>query len=223
MASCPGCRKEIREGWKFCRFCGHALTAQDSEPETSLREHIATDVLARQIGPGEMGGILNKTVVVEEGQSALLFVGGRHDLTLGPGKHSMGNILSSRTRDVTVVLVRTSDVSLHASVSRLLSSDPLSLSLDFRLVLKIEEPMRFWRNLANGADSYHTKQPLSRCHVRAGGGRLRGVCRLPHCPRVGRLRRGWPGVGIGPGIPSGATPVPMGAAPSILPGRQHPL
>ena len=129
MVSCPGCRKEIREGWRFCRFCGHALTAQDSEPETSLREHIPTAFLARRIGPGEMGGILNKTVVVDEGQSALLFVGGRHDLTLGPGKHSMGNILSSRTRDATVVIVRTSDVSLDASVSRLLSSDPLSLSL----------------------------------------------------------------------------------------------
>ena len=156
MASCPGCLKEIRKEWKFCRFCGRALLAQTSELETSLREHIPVDVLARRIGPGEMQGLLNRSVVVEEGQSALLLIGGRHDLTLGPGKHSMGNILASRTRDVTVVLFRTSDVPLEASVSRLLSSDPLPLTLDFSLILKVEEPMRFWRNLANGVDSYHT-------------------------------------------------------------------
>ena len=105
--------------------------------------------------PGEMGGLLNKTVVVEEGQSALLLIGGKHDLTLSPGKHSMGNILSSRTRDATVVLLRTSDVPLDASVSRLLSSDPLLLTLAFRLVLKIEEPMRFWRDCRPSAIMGH--------------------------------------------------------------------
>jgi class 3 adenylate cyclase len=101
-----------------------------------------------------MRGLLNKTVVVGEGETALLFLGGRLDQTLSPGRHSIGNILSSRTRDASVVLFQTSDIPLDVTISRLLSSDPLPLSLEFRLVLKVYDPMRFMTNLASGADSY---------------------------------------------------------------------
>ena len=156
MPICPGCQKEVQAGWKFCRFCREPLAAQASEAVASLAEHIPPGILARRIEPREMQGLLNKTVVVEEGQTALLYLGGRHDLTLGPGKHAIGNILSSRTRDATVVLLQTSDLPLEVSVSRLHTSDPLPISLDFRLVLKIEEPARFWSNLVSGAGSYDT-------------------------------------------------------------------
>ena len=157
MPICSGCRKVVQEGWKYCRFCGHDLASQSPDSESSFGRFLPPDDLMRRMEPREMQGLLNKTVVVEEGQSALFFIGGRHDLTLGPGKHSVGNILSSRGRDAEIVLFRTSDVPIEVSIPSLLSTDPLPLSLDFRLVLKIEDPMGFWRNLASGAGSYASR------------------------------------------------------------------
>ena len=154
MISCPGCHRETEAGGNFCGFCGHPLASPAPESGSDLSEQLPGDVLMRRIVPGEMQGLVNKTVVVEEGQAALLLIGGRHDRDLGPGKHSIGNVLSSTTRDASIVLFQNSDVPLTVSVPRLLSSDPLPLSLDFRLVLKIEEPMLFFRNLFGGADSY---------------------------------------------------------------------
>ena len=154
MISCPSCHRETEAGGNFCGVCGHPLASPTPETGADSSEHLQSDVLMRRIEPGGMQGLLNKTVVVEEGQAALLLIGGRHDRNLPPGKHSIGNILSSTTRDASIVLFQASDVSLTVSVARLLSSDPLPLSLDFRLVLKIEDPMLFFRNLFGGADSY---------------------------------------------------------------------
>ena len=64
-----------------------------------------------------------------------------------------------------MVVLRTSDVTLDLSVSRLLSSEPLSLTLDIQVVLKIEEPLRFWTNRADGADSYHTSHLAAAIYV----------------------------------------------------------
>ena len=119
------------------------------------------DLLVRQIQPQEIRGLLSKTLIVEEGQVAVLLVEGRHDATLSPGKHSIGNILTSRGRDATVLLFRASDVAVDTSVARLLTADPLSLTLDCRLTLKLENPLVFWTNLMQGADSYSVQ------HLRA--------------------------------------------------------
>ena len=154
MISCPGCHRESEPSGKFCGFCGHPLAPGAAESGADTSDHLSGDVLMRRIDSGEMQGLLNKTVVVEEDQAALLLIAGRHDRTLGPGKHSIGNVLSSTTRDASIVLFQSSDVSLTVSVARLLSSDPLPLSLEFRLVLKIEGPMLFFRNLFGGATSY---------------------------------------------------------------------
>ena len=147
MPNCPKCGKEVRPGWVFCKGCGLRLPAPVPEPETSLADQTSGAILVRRIDSGEMQGLLNKTVVVEEGQSAVLLVEGRHDVTFGPGKHNIGNVMSARARDAAVVVFQTSDIPLTVSVPRLLTSDPLPLSLDFSLVLKIEEPMGFFRNL----------------------------------------------------------------------------
>lgn len=154
MLSCPHCGKEVQDGWKFCGFCSSALGSPSEATQVSIAAHGLADDLMRRLDPGQMKGLLNKRVVVDEGQTALLFLGGRLDQALGAGSRSIGNILSSRTRDASVVLFQTSDIPLNVSISRLLTSGPLPLSLEFRLVLKVEEPMRFVTNLANGADYY---------------------------------------------------------------------
>ena len=157
MTSCPGCQRETEAGVNFCGFCGHSLSGPAPESGADLSERLQGSVLMRRIEPREMQGLLNKTVVVDEGQAALLLIAGRLDRDLGPGKHSIGNILSSTARDASIVLFQTSDATISVSVSRLLSSDPLPLALDFQLVLKIEEPMLCFRNLLEGADSYNAQ------------------------------------------------------------------
>ena len=155
MTSCPCCKREIDAGGKFCGCCGHHLASPTPDLKSANSDHLWLDVLMRYINPSEMRGLLNKTVVVKEGQSALLFMGGRHDRTLGPGLHSIGSILSATTQDASIVLFQTSDATLSVSFPRLLSSDPLPLFMAFQLVLKIEEPTLFVRNLLRGADSFN--------------------------------------------------------------------
>ena len=157
MTICPACQTEVQADSRFCPECGRAQSAQPAEVEESAEAYLPADVLARRIQSREMQGLFSKTLVVEEGYEALLLLGGRLDAPLGPGKHSMGNILSARSRDTTVVLFRTSDVILNTSIERLFTSDPLPLGLDLRMVLKIEQPLRLWSNLALGADSYITQ------------------------------------------------------------------
>ena len=157
MTSSPGCQREIEAGGNFCGFCGHPLASPTPDSKEAVSENLPLDVLMYRIEPGEMQGLLNKTVLVEEGQSAMLLIGGRHDRNLGSGKHSIGSILSSSTQNASILLFQTSDVTLGISVSRLLSSDPLPLSMDFQLVLQIEEPMLFFRNLFGGTNSYNAQ------------------------------------------------------------------
>lgn len=148
MPVCPGCSKETQEEWRFCRFCG-----QDLDPAT-VGEFVSSEVIARRIPSNELPGLLSKSLEVEEGQAALLFLNGRHDTTLTPGRHSLGNVLTGRGGDASVVLFRTADVPINLSLPGLLTSDPLPLTVDLRLTVKIEQPLFLWTNLATGADAY---------------------------------------------------------------------
>lgn len=100
--------------------------------------------------------VLTKTLEVEVGQAAMLPVAGRHDQTLGPGKHCIGSVLRSSVRNTSVVLYRASDVSLDTAVANLPTSDPPPLDVSFRLVTKLEKPILGWQNLVHGADLYST-------------------------------------------------------------------
>ena len=164
MATCPKCQREVGEA-KFCRYCGQPLTrdapAAEAAAEAAVGDYLPSDLLARTVRPGEMRGLLSKTLVIEEGQVALLMVGGQNDATLGPGRHSIGNILSSKGRNTSVVLFRTSDVSLETSVTGLMTSDPLPLAMDFRVTLKVATPSLLLHNLMSGADSYSVQNLTS--------------------------------------------------------------
>ena len=147
MPVCPACSKETQAEWKFCRYCGESLT-------TTVGEFVSSEVLARRIVSNERPGLLNKTLEVEEGQAALLFLNGRHDTTLPPGRHSLGNVLTGRGGDASVVLFRTSDVAIDLSLPGLFTSDPLPLTVSLRLTAKIDQPLLLWTNLAAGAEAY---------------------------------------------------------------------
>ena len=147
MPVCPGCSKEVSAEWRFCRVCGQSLAA-------TVGELVSSDIIARRISSNELPGLLSKTLTVEEGQAALLFVSGRHDTTLPPGRHALGNVLTGRGGAVSVVLFRTSDVAIDLSLPSLFTSDPLPLTVGLRLTAKIEQPLFLWTNLASGAETY---------------------------------------------------------------------
>ena len=106
MLVCPGCSKEIQEEWRFCRACGHALVPEIPPVPATVGDFVSSEVIARLIPSNELPGLLNKSLEVEEGQAALLFLNGRHDTTLTPGKYSLGNVLTGRGGDASVGLCR---------------------------------------------------------------------------------------------------------------------
>jgi len=81
MPVCPGCSKETQAEWRFCRFCGQALASETPPAPATVGEFVSSEVIARRIPSSELPGLLNKSLEVEEGQSALLFLNGRHDTT----------------------------------------------------------------------------------------------------------------------------------------------
>jgi class 3 adenylate cyclase len=154
MPVCPGCSKETQAEWRFCRNCGQVLASEVPPAPVTVDEFVASEVIARRIPSNELPGLLNKSLEIQEGQSALLFLNGRHDTTLPPGKHSLGNVFTGRGGDASVVLFRTADVAINLSLTGLLTADPLPLTVDLRLTVKIDQPLFLWTNLAAGADAY---------------------------------------------------------------------
>ena len=147
MIICPSCQQEAEDDWRFCRRCGNQLQVLGDE-------FVSSGVVARLITTSEMDGLLNKTLIIQEGQAGMLMVEGRFDTTLGPGRHSIGSVLRSKPRNTTVALYRTSDIPLHLSIPRLLTSDPLPLALSLQVTLALERPELFWSNLAQGLETY---------------------------------------------------------------------
>ena len=147
MIICPLCQQGAQNDWKFCRRCGNQIQATSDE-------FVSSGIVARLISPSDMGGLLNKTLVIQEGQAGILIVDGRFDTTLRPGQHSIGNVLRSKPRNTKVALYRTSDIPIHLSIPSLLTSDPLPLSLDLQATLVLERPEIFWSNLAQGLETY---------------------------------------------------------------------
>lgn len=164
MTVCPSCDQEVNEDWKFCVFCRGQLSGQDSSgptPVPTFAQELDSQTIAHRVDAKDLQGLISKTLVVQEGQRALLFKGGRLDNTLGAGSHPMGNILISRTRDTEIVLFRTGDLLLDITIPRLMSNDPLPLAMDFRLAVSVEEPTFFMLNLMGSGDSYNTRNLAS--------------------------------------------------------------
>jgi class 3 adenylate cyclase len=160
MRVCQSCDQEVNSDWKFCVFCREPLTPQNSSgttPSDTLTQNLGIETLAHRVKIEEMQGWVNKTLVVNEGQQALLFKGGRLDTTLTPGSHPMGNILGGQLRESSVVLFNTADIPLTISIPRLMSKDPLPLAMDFRLTLGIREPLHLWTNLMGDAELYESQ------------------------------------------------------------------
>ena len=159
MTVCPSCDKEVNEDSKFCIFCRGLLSGQDSSGSLSaptFTQDLDAQTIAYRVNAKDLRGLINKTLVVHEGQQALLFKDGRLDTTLGVGSHPMGNMLVSRMRDNDIVLFKTGDFPLDITIPRLLSNDPLPLAMDFRLTFSVQEPTNFLRNLMAGGDVYET-------------------------------------------------------------------
>ena len=62
MTSRPGCQREIEAGGNFCGFCGHPLAFPAPDSNEAVSENLPLDVLMYRIEPGEMQGLLSKTV-----------------------------------------------------------------------------------------------------------------------------------------------------------------
>ena len=151
MTHCPSCNSPTGPDWKFCRTCGQKLDEASAELEASATAILSAEQVMYRLSDQDISGLFSRSFSVEEGFGALLFLNGRHDTTLGPGKHSLGNMISSKSRDASVVIYRTSDTSFGMSFTHLMSKDPLPVNLRFGLIVKIETPSLFWSNVAKNA------------------------------------------------------------------------
>jgi hypothetical protein len=68
VPSCTQCHRDVQAEWKFCRFCGQALAPTTPSADEPIGGLLTPDVLTHRVRPGDMQGLLAKSLVVEEGQ-----------------------------------------------------------------------------------------------------------------------------------------------------------
>jgi len=144
---CKHCGGETTVG-KFCNLCGKSLV-HVAEPELKkmLWTRGPSDIAAR-IAIDDISGFLKKRVAVTEGTKALFFQGGRFFGDLGPGTHDVGGILQNLSGKEAAYLVYfdTSDINLSFSVEQIRTADPTKGSVNFTLVVRLDEIKNFYTN-----------------------------------------------------------------------------
>lgn len=156
-AECPNCHTKNDSGANFCSGCGQRLPGADVV--VSHQWARGTDDFATRIEVADVEGFFKKPLVVEAGTKAIFFSNGAYSGVVDAGKYDMGGLLHHinnvfSSKKTTALLVDAADVELALTLNDLLTRDPVRLSADCRVVLRLENPTGFFENLMKGRPSF---------------------------------------------------------------------
>jgi hypothetical protein len=164
---CGNCGANVLAAARFCGECGQAMSAPASEgaretarPQmTGNRWARRPEDFATRVEVADVDGFFSKGLIVEAGTKALFFTNGAYSGLVEAGKHEIGglksrimNVFSSKT--TTALLLDAGDVELKFALDGIRTRDPLSLSADAVVVLRLEDPVPFFENLLKGRQNY---------------------------------------------------------------------
>ncbi|MBL7182832.1 MAG: zinc-ribbon domain-containing protein [Anaerolineae bacterium] len=156
---CPKCGSVVASDANFCPHCHHQLGDSAGPSMEGRRWAKGPDDFAARVEVEDVPGFFRKDVVVEPGTRALMLVDGKNIAgELGPGKYTLktANLFSAKT--ATAILVDSGDTDLEFTISDLFTSDPLRITMDCRLVARVDNVVMFLTNMMKGQRTF----PLSR-------------------------------------------------------------
>jgi hypothetical protein len=109
-------------------------------------------------------GSAGDELVVDQGTKALFFHDGKLVEHLSPGKYSLGVqkwFSFAKDRAVKVILVDAGTAPLHFTAEGLKTSDPLFIKLECDLVIRVDDPDRFYLNLFKGHTRFGVRELAS--------------------------------------------------------------
>lgn len=166
MFPCPDpvCKHPNPGSAKFCGGCGKPLRDRtlvlNDERTLALNEwRRQPDEFAARIEVEDVDGLFKKGLIVEAGTKALFFTNGAYSGLVDAGKHEMGGLLHRinnvfSSKRATALLVDAADVELSFTLSNVQTRDPVRLTTDCRIVLRLDDPTGFFENLMKSRASY---------------------------------------------------------------------
>ena len=157
--TCPHCGNRVDQA-NFCSSCGRDMRDNTSEPlmKDSVwgrgEEDFAVSVTTDMMNRAAKGGI-----EVRHGTKALFFEDGRLVEKAESGRYTNqeGGFLSrlfKKKKSISAVLVDAGDVALHFDMVDLRTQDNLFVDTGVDLVVRLEDPNRFFVNVMKDRDAY---------------------------------------------------------------------
>jgi hypothetical protein len=155
QVKCNNCGTVVAADKKYCTRCGKPLAESAAPMLTGNRWARNAGDFATKVEVGDVKGFFRKGLVVEPGTQAIFFVGGAYTKLLDRGTYDMGGLsFLGSSPTATAVLVDASDVELAFSFENLVTRDPIRLSADCRLVVRMDDPPEFFENMMKGRQNY---------------------------------------------------------------------
>lgn len=159
LGKCPKCGSVVASDAKFCPHCRYQLSDIADPVMEGQRWAKGTDDFAVRVEVDDVPGFFRKDLIVEPGTRALMLVDGKNIAgELGPGKYTLQSAGLFSAKTATAILVDSGDTDLEFTISDLFTSDPLRITMDCRLVARVDNAVMFLTNLMKGQRTV----PLSR-------------------------------------------------------------
>ena len=127
----------------------------DAPPVTGNRWVKGPEDFAVRVDAADLEGLFKRELLVEAGTRALLLVEGRAEQgELGPGTYNLQSSGLTGAARASAVLVDNGAVDLKLSIPDLFTADPLRVTLDLVLVLRLKSATAFLTNLMKQRRSY---------------------------------------------------------------------
>jgi len=164
--ACPQCRATVPANATFCPHCRYQLTG-DVAPQVQGQRWVKNpDDFAARVEVDDIPGYFRRDLIVEPGTQAVILVNGRNEAgVVGPGRYTLKALTDQvvplrQAKTLTAILVDVGETPLEFTVSDLLTRDPLSITLDCRVVARVHNAALFLVNFMKG------RRTVTRSHLR---------------------------------------------------------
>jgi len=158
---CGFCGAEAPADAVYCSRCGRPMEETERPAISGNRWGKGGDDFAVRVDVTDVPGFFRRELIIEPGTRALFIVDGRvpEEGVLGPGRYAFDNLAQriaglGKAREVTAILVDGGDVELDFTIPDLFTSDPIRITMDCRLVVRVGNPVLFLTNLMKGRRNF---------------------------------------------------------------------
>lgn len=152
---CWRCRTELATSSQFCYKCGEDQSEQRDVSLINRKWVRGEDDLALRVEDVELGGFLNKGMIIDHGVEAAIFQRGRLVGVVGPGEYTVDGLFKRLTTlnhglPASLLVYDAGDVELVIDTGDLRSADGLEVSATYKVVVRVKDADSFAANLFKG-------------------------------------------------------------------------